>query len=41
MNFHVPSRASPLTLASQQGDYSLIVRIKSLKMSSLARFFIN
>ena len=37
MNFHVASRASPLTLASQQEGYALIVPIKSLK-KILARF---
>ena len=30
MNFHVASRASPLTLASQQEGYALIVPIKSV-----------
>ena len=33
------SRASPLTLASQQGCYALIVPIKSLKKLDLARSF--
>ena len=37
MNFHVASRGSPLTLASQQGGRVSIVPIKSLK-KFLTRF---
>ena len=41
MHFHVASRGSPLTLASQQVGHVLIVPIKSLKIFLPRSVFVN